>query len=254
VQFWLGTHIASWLRKSEVPLMISRRILGRYRSFPQAATWWALDSGGFSELSINGEWSITTKEYAAFVQRCYDEVGWLAWAAPMDWMCEPVVLEQTGKTVANHQELTVANYLDLKDLKPTLPIIPVVQGYSLDDYLRCVDLYAAHGVYLDQVPLVGVGSVCRRQSTPEIARIFKALRRRGLRLHGFGVKIDGLQAYGHIIDSADSMAWSYGGRRRKMFSDCSHNRCNNCMRWALTWREKIVRKDYLPREEQGRLL
>jgi hypothetical protein len=47
-----------------------------------------------------------------------------------------------------------------------------------------------------------LGSVCRRQSTTEIAVIVTALARRGLRLHGFGVKTGGLHLYGHLLASA----------------------------------------------------
>ncbi len=84
---------------------------------------------------------------------------------------------------------------------------------SWPDYLDCVRLYASAGIDLAALPRVGLGSVCRRQSTAEIAVIVAALARRGLRLHGFGVKTGGLHLYGHQLASADSMAWSYTARR-----------------------------------------
>jgi hypothetical protein len=68
-------------------------------------------------------------------------------------------------------------------------------------------------VNLAALPRVGQGSVCRRQSTAEIAVIVTARARRGLRLHGFGVKTGGLHPYGHLLASADPMAWSYTARR-----------------------------------------
>jgi hypothetical protein len=69
---------------------------------------------------------------------------------------------------------------------------------------RCIDLYAQAGVRLADYPLVGLGSVCRRQATGEITEIVRSL---GvvLRLHGFGVKTSGLASYGRWLHSADSM-------------------------------------------------
>jgi hypothetical protein len=100
----------------------------------------------------------------------------------------------------------VANYAQLRDLAPDLPIVPVVQGWTVTDYLRCVDRYATAGVDLTTAPLVGLGSVCRRQATGEAEAIIAALHERGVtRLHGFGIKVLGLRRYGHLLTSADSM-------------------------------------------------
>jgi hypothetical protein len=79
------------------------------------------------------------------VNRYADEIGQLDWAAPMDWMCEPWIVEKTGLSVREHQERTVANYLALRDRGP---FIPVLQGWTLEDYETCVDLYAQAGVDL----------------------------------------------------------------------------------------------------------
>jgi hypothetical protein len=59
---------------------------------------------------------------------------------------------------------------------PELPYIPVLQGWTLQDYLRCIELYQAAGVNLTEAPIVGVGSVCRRQSTAEIGQIMLMLQ------------------------------------------------------------------------------
>jgi hypothetical protein len=152
----------------------------------------------------------------AAVRRYRDEIGSLEWAAPMDWMCEPFMLAKTGLTIAVHQARTVANYVELRDLAPDLPFIPVLQGWCLGDYVRCAEMFQRAGVDLTAEPLVGVGSVCRRQATGEIEVIVHTLASMGLRLHGFGVKAGGLQRYADCLASADSLAWSSrrGGRRR----------------------------------------
>ena len=143
------------------------------------------------------------------------------------------MVERTGLSVAEHQHRTVQNYLTLRGLAPAVPFMPVIQGWRLPDYLACADLYASAGVDLAALPRVGLGSVCRRQSTEEIAVIVAALAARGLRLHGFGVKTGGLHLYGHLLASADSMAWSYAARREPPLRGCTgHKNCANCLVYA----------------------
>jgi hypothetical protein len=203
-----------------------------------------LDSGGFTELATHGTWDHgpTPAQYAARVRRYSTEIGELAWAAPQDWMCEPWITAKTGLTVAAHQARTVANYLRLRDLAPELPFVPVLQGWRLGDYLHCVDLYRAASVDLAAAPVVGLGSVCRRQSTREAAQIVAALRDAGVdRLHGFGFKVQGLIRCGHLLASADSMAWSYAARRRPPLPGCTtHINCANCARYAYAWYQRTL--------------
>ena len=164
-------------------------------------------------------------------------------------MREPQVIERTGLSIREHQEPTVTNYLELRSLVPDLPFIPVVQGWILDDYLRCLTLYKSPGVDLATMPLTGLGLVCRRQSIAEIAAIITELARGGLRLHGFGVKTGGMRMYGHLLASADSMAWSYAACRRAALSGCTgpkamvvdeRIRCVDVVRDELARREDEV--------------
>lgn len=237
MRFFLGTHETSWLARLDVPLFISHRRLARRRSMPVARCDWALDSGGFTELSMHGAWRTTVTEYVEAVDRYAAEIGRLAWAAPMDWMCEPFMVEKTGLSVREHQERTVANYLEIRDQGP---FIPVLQGWTLGDYERCLDLYAQAGVDLRGEAMVGVGSVCRRQHTSEVGAIVDMLAGEGLRLHGFGVKKLGVRQYAHQLESADSMAWSFRARRSKPLLGCTHKSCANCHRFALRWRRELL--------------
>lgn len=240
MRFFLGTHRAHWLRLMSIPLFISHRTLGEYKTLPEAQGPWALDSGGFTELSTYGEWRTGRTEYIEAVHRYQAEVGKLEWAAPQDWMCEPFITDLTGLSVREHQERTIENYLDLRDHGP---FIPVLQGWQLEDYTACVGLYAEAGVDLTTHPVVGVGSVCRRQSTPEIAHIFHALHSAGINCHGFGVKKEGLLKYGRYLTSADSMAWSFSARRDWPLPGCTHKSCTNCSRYALRWRSELLAHD-----------
>lgn len=243
--FYLGTHEPSWLRTAGVPLFIARGRLARVKRWRPATTTWAMDSGGFTELSEHGQWRFPVSAYAEEIERADAEIGMLDWAAPMDSMCEPAVLERTGKTVEAHQHETVERYLELRSLVDGVFIPPVLQGFEPDDYWRCADLYAEAGVDLLAMPLVGVGTVCRRQATAEIGRLIQGLASTGLRLHGFGVKLDGLGAYGRLLSSADSLAWSLGARKKGARPGCSHGAdgkgtCANCIRYALAWRENVI--------------
>ncbi|WP_052373119.1 DUF7221 family queuine tRNA-ribosyltransferase-like protein [Amycolatopsis taiwanensis] len=257
IHFYLGTHQPSWLAHAGVPLFVSHRRLSGRKTLPRARAGWALDSGGFSELSLFGEWRTSPEDYVAAVRRYDEEIGKLEWAAPQDWMCEPVMLAKTGLTVAEHQRRTVVNFLRLQEVwgdRYSCPFMPVLQGWNRDDYLRCLDLYGAHGVDFTEYPVVGLGSVCRRQATGEIGAVVTALRAvdPGMALHGFGVKKTGLAAYGHMltaetehefnIGSADSMAWSFDARRhgRPRCGGTGHKNCANCLPYALTWRGEVL--------------
>lgn len=269
MRFYLGTHRPNWLwHVTDVPLFVSHRVLrGRRRRFPKATTSWALDSGGFTELSLYGEWRTSPVEYVAAVRRYAAELGGLAWASPQDWMCEPWITAKTGLSVAEHQARTIANYLQLRDLAPELPFIPVLQGWDEADYHAHADAYAAAGIDLTAQDVVGVGSVCRRQATGQIAAILDGLWARGLRMHGFGVKTAGLALYADDLVSADSLAWSYSARvdarhpatqsarpgpggtspsdqhspvASGSASGCGKNSCANCLHYALAWRDQLL--------------
>jgi len=254
--FYLGAHQPHWLWRADFPLFVSHRQLARRpRALRPTSCRWALDSGGFTELSLHGRWVTPAEDYAAAVAEYAARIGGLDFAAPQpqDWMCEPFMTARTGLPAAEHLHRTVENYLTLRRLAPDLPIIPVVQGWRLADYLTCLDLYASAGVDLAALPRVGLGSVCRRQSTAEIAVIVTELARRWLKLHGFGVKTGGLHLYGYRLTSADSMAWSYAARRAPALPGCTgHKNCANCLVYATRWRAGVLGR-YAARGHQGSL-
>jgi hypothetical protein len=246
LHFYLGTHMPAWLWSPAAgfPLFVSHRRLAAIRTLHRATRGWALDSGGFTELSAYGEWRTSPEQYAEAVARYDAQIGQLEWAAPQDWMCERWILEKTGLSVDEHQARTVENYLTLTSLWPQFsdeddPFMPVLQGWTLADYQRCADRYAAAGIRLDEYPVVGIGSVCRRQSTGEIGAIVSAFTP-WLALHGFGVKTGGLGAYGHLLTSADSMAWSFDGRRSAPLPGHTHKNCANCLDFARIWRARLL--------------
>jgi hypothetical protein len=248
MRFFLGTHETSWMKKTEIPLFISRRRLARTKNAPQAQGPWSLDSGGFTELNMFGKWVTPPSQYADEVQQWQERCGKMQWAAIQDWMCEPFVLEKTGLSVQEHQARSVQSYLDLSALAPMIPWTPVLQGWNRDDYHAHVEQYRGAGVPLSTCPAVGVGSVCRRQGTQEAIDLFAELSVYGLALHGFGLKSLALKSPNirNALASADSLAWSYQARRRAPLPGCKHKSCANCLRFALKWRAGIVERITTP--------
>lgn len=265
VVFYLGTHQPHWLwdPAASFPLFVSHRTLRKYKTLHPATHPWALDSGGFSEVSKFGQWRTSPAEYTAAVARYDTEIGHLDWVAPQDWMCEPIIISggpgrfaDTHLSLAEHQARTVANFLQLCDLWPgyssqPCPFMPVLQGWAPGDYWRCADLYHEAGVRLEEYPVVGLGSVCRRQGTPAITRLIAELTP-WVALHGFGMKKAGLAAAGHRLTSADSMAWSYDARRRKIrLPGHTHSNCANCLPYATRWRQQLL-TDITAADTRGR--
>lgn len=241
LRFYLGTHKPGWLGRTDVPLFVSRRTLAGRKKLPRARGRWALDSGGFTELNNNGRWSISARYYVNEVRRYIGQIGGLDLAAAQDWMCEPFVLAKTGLTVREHQRRTIDNYLELVDLAPWIPWAPVLQGWRYEDYIQHVEDYRAARVNLAALPVVGLGSVCRRQATGVVEEVVTTLQARGIALHGFGFKIRGLRRVAHRLHSSDSLSWSLRARNAPPLDGCSHASCANCIRFALQWRAKLLR-------------
>jgi len=281
--FYLGTHHPSWLEQTDAPLFIAHQQFAGRRTLPRARGPWALDSGGFTQLSKHGEWTIEPRTYVIAVRRYMREIGNMQWASIQDWMCERDpkhdMLKKTGLTVRDHQQRTVESLLELRAMAPDIPWLPVVQGWTLGEYLDCVELYMQHGVDLTKEPIVGIGTVCRRQATMRAGQIIRHLIDDGIRVHAFGFKLTGLAAPcgptsparlrpdgeeplasarderpdpGRVSDgivSSDSLAWSLNARNNPPLEGhtkpgpgrpLGHLKCNNCLEYALEWRDRVL--------------
>jgi hypothetical protein len=191
--------------------MISVNAIARRKSDFKVNEW-IMDSGAFGQISRHGKFLMSIKEYCDQIERWHPNA-----AVAQDWMCEPFILETTSKTVVEHQALTFQSYLALSAAQSRVYILPVLQGFEPLDYVRHIKLY---GDTLVENQWVGVGSVCKRNGTPDaIEDVLLAIKqvRPDLRLHGFGLKIQALEraSIRALLYSADSMAWSYAGRRQK---------------------------------------
>lgn len=196
-----------------------------------------MDSGAFSTILKHGGYPEGPEVYAAQIRR-WSRCGRLLAAVTQDFMCEPHMLAITGKTVEEHQRLTAERYdalitCDLGDVY----LMPVLQGYTPDDYVRHIRMY---GDRLPQGAWVGVGSVCKRNGDPAaIENVLMAIKRErpDLRLHGFGLKLTALASaiVRALLWTADSIAWSYAARRE--------GRNGNSVVEAIAYARRVAAQD-----------
>jgi hypothetical protein len=230
MQFYIGLHQPSDAEHFERCMISIHRLQTRRK--PVACQDVLIDSGAFSTLATHGGYPTTPAEYAAQLRRLRAIVPFTA-AVAQDYMCEPFMLRKTGLTVERHQRLTIDRYVALRDSAPELPIMPVLQGYTIDEYISHVEQY---GSLLEPGAWCGVGSVCKRNTQPRaVGHILRAIhnKRPDLRLHGFGLKSTALESpeICEELYSSDSMAWSFSARRQ--------GRNGNDYREAIRYQERI---------------
>lgn len=243
MKFYLGTHEPSWLSRTSIPLFLSYNRLIRYKTLPRAKGHWALDSGAFTQLACRGRWTISAAHYANVVQDIAARVGKMQWASIQDWICSPHVLASTGLTLRAHQKNTIQSLVDLRKLAPSINWIPVLQGWDVSSYLEHLAAYRAGGFDLDTEPIVGVGSLANRKDSPEVYEILREIQQAGVRTHAFGLSGIALKNVHHLVESADSLTWSYIARRRQLKHPrcrAAHVVCNNCFSYATAWRKQLI--------------
>jgi hypothetical protein len=235
VRFFTGLHQPSDAGHFDAAFISVNRL--RSRKAPMNVGDWIMDSGAFTTLHTHGGYPYPVREYADQIRRWKSNGNLLA-AVAQDYMCEPFMLAKTGMTVAQHQRLTIERYDALMAEDTGVYILPVLQGYTPEDYVHHIEMY---GDRLPQGAWVGVGSVCKRNGDPAaIEAVLGEIwyHRPDLRLHGFGLKSTALKSrfVRAMLETADSMAWSYAARKQ--------GRNANDWREAKAWTNKINRTLY----------
>lgn len=228
MKFFTGLHQPSDAKHFAASFISVNRL--RDRRGPFAVGEWIMDSGAFTEISTHGRYRSSVADYASEIRRWRDN-GTLLAAVAQDFMCEAFILKKTGLTVELHQQLT--RYVDLIAEDTGVYVLPVLQGFAPADYVAHVRMY---GDLLAPGAWVGVGSICKRNGDPRaIESVLQAIKqaRPDLRLHGFGLKTTALGSglVQHLLDTADSMAWSFAARKQ--------GRNANDWREAMSWSERI---------------
>jgi len=234
MRFFTGLHQPSDAMHFDSAFISVNRL--RSRKGPFVVGDWIMDSGAFTEISTHGRYRYSVKNYAEQIKRWSNNGNLLASVA-QDWMCEPWIIEKTGLNVDQHQKLTVQRYDELMACDTGgVYILPVLQGYAPEDYVRHIDMYGnrlAHGSW------VGVGSICKRNGDPrQIASVLMTIKnaRPDLKLHGFGLKTTALASpfIRSMLETADSMAWSFHAR--------INGRNGNDWREAMRWSKNITNR------------
>lgn len=231
MRFFTGLHQPSDAKHFDAAFVSVNRLRDRKSGF--AVGDWIMDSGAFTEVSKYGHYRHDVSDYAEQIKRWSTNGNMLA-AVSQDFMCEAWIVEKTGLSVEIHQQLTIERYDALMkcDVGGAY-IMPVLQGYDPQDYVRHIEMY---GDRLEHGAWVGVGSVCKRNGDPRaIENVLLAIhgRRPDLRLHGFGLKSTALSSWivTELLYTADSMAWSFHAR--------INGRNGNDWKEAKAWSDKI---------------
>jgi len=167
-----------------------------------------LDSGGFSFFSKEGVYPFSPDEYLEFIRKVRPD-----FFATMDYPCEPDVNRSALRTNKDRIEATVDYGVYLWKRRHTVDSKPIVviQGYTLEEYTYCYELYRKRGVDADYWAF---GSMCRRWKDSEIRKYVRYFREKlignGPKIHIFGIKISAINRdVVESVDSIDTAAWCY---------------------------------------------
>lgn len=173
-------------------------------SEPNAKNY-VLDSGGYTAMNeFGGDFPWSVGEYHEWAQSMYEKKPF-SWVAVMDLACEPAFDDVIS--VSERIDRTVENTIKLLEHDPEYPVLPVLQGREIEQWIGCYDKLRDHGI---DPEFAGVGTLCRQTSGNKIKEIIRALRSRTDidAFHGFGVKSTAFKA-GVELESADSQAWAW---------------------------------------------
>ena len=186
------------------------------RSVPKNYNRLFIDSGGYSFVCKEFDYTTSHEHYLDFVRRKRAD-----FFANRDYPCEQELLKKRNVTIRDNQIKTIDNqleimgllegdYYDLKD-----KFVAVIQGWDVEDYLWMIDYMREQGLLTN---LMGVGSVCRKHQEKQVRNILNAIRSnlsKKYKLHAFGVKFSVLK-YKDVWDalySVDSCAYRYRVRK-----------------------------------------
>ena len=198
-----------------------------------------LDSGAFGCANWDGGFTYGPSDYLKVVEKVMPE-----WWVTMDYPCEPNILkdmtnyERIERTIENTKILFTSQIAGL---------LPVIQGWLVEDYLHCVERMEEEGLIM---PVMGVGSICRRGSQAKVVNIISELSERLPRteFHAFGIKINTLNYNNgeilNYLDSLDTAAWQFnekdelGGWKPRSYQEIS--------RRLIGYRDKLNQRLSLP--------
>lgn len=172
-----------------------------------------IDSGGFGMHKKWGKYPFTVVQYIDYVHHMMDK--WpVTEVAVLDYPCEPEVNRTTHSTNMDRIRATVDNAVLCVDADNNIPWVPVIQGFTLKEYLACWELYQDAGIEYD---LWAIGSICARKKLGGIRNIVTSLyNKTEQNLHAFGLTLPALrdpQVF-FSLQSSDSAVWNWRAMNR----------------------------------------
>jgi hypothetical protein len=178
-----------------------------------------VDSGGYQIMAhFDGEYPFSIREYLDWA----DSIG-ADYVAGRDWICTPAedlgdggnedsrealptIPERINQTIEAQAEQAVL--VDKGDWD--FEFVPVLQGYSVDDYRYCARRLRDAGVARQ---FMGVGSTCSRDTTDKTRQIVEACHEElpGAQFHLFGATKSTFadrQLWG-LFTSGDTNSWRW---------------------------------------------
>ena len=211
-----------------------------------------LDSGGYIFFNRQDDYPFSPGQYMNLVSYLRPD-----FFASMDYPCEPSITERLPDLpIAERIQVTVSNAVTLaamEEMTPGSRLVPVIQGWTLDDYKYCLNLYADNDCLR---PFMAVGSMCVRQNDAGILDLIRGIYEHATtlgveRLHYFGLKLTPrLSQVQDLIYSRDSAAVYFSPNRaikkkwggRRFASTTPQKReaiqyfLSKVERYGLTWR------------------
>lgn len=217
VALWgITGHFPAWFPKREMYLVSAAALWsaerGKFirRRYPDPSRRMFLDSGGFSFFARNGDYPFTRQQYLDLV----DHYKPLLWAS-LDYPCEPGV-HRSHSSNKDRIERTL-DHLEWFTHQSRWGLLPVVQGYTLDERLDCLRQMARRQL---ATPYMAIGSLCILRNVQQIHAIVSDLTTAARDLlpfavhwHLLGVKLDYIRRHHDETSqvwSFDTAAWGIG--------------------------------------------
>ncbi len=172
-----------------------------------------LDSGGFSLLNKYGDYPYSIKEYVEWIKKTNEaNDGKVILAATRDYPCEPEIARKIG-LMSNLDRIKRTVEQTKKCMKHDISParwMPVLQGYSCQEYLTCYQMFYDAEILMDYI---AIGSMCKRNDVSEIQKIIKRIKHGySGKIHLFGLARNAIndKFLFDVVDSCDTIAYTWG--------------------------------------------
>lgn len=229
-------ELVPWIEQNNVPLLTNAVHRWSERSTREDGflSMWeydtdhVVDAGGYN---VQAKWMKENDVSQRGVERYKNDAPFYPWTIEQyhNWLCEnseefewACVMDYACEerfdglwSVEQRIQATLDNTIEHFNYNPDYQLLPVLQGRSVEQYVKSYDYLKDHGIPVDYV---GLGTICRLSSEKKIVELEKEVREKtGVKdIHGFGVKVNAYK-HGANFETADSQAWVYGASNGRVY-------------------------------------